>query len=119
MHLHGFIIIDRCCKFWIKSLLIFIDNKRKGSNHDKHVGDADAMWWFDEWTLTILNSDECQQFWAQKHHAHLDFAWNQEHKFGQALLKIKRNSSRNTAQIQPKLATVYTPIYEYICEIWP
>ena len=39
-----------------------------------------------------------------------EFRLNQEHKFGQALSKINRNSSRNTAQIQPKLATVYTPI---------
>jgi len=39
----------------------------------------------------------------------LDFARNQENKFGQALSKINQNSSRNTAQIQAKLATVVKP----------
>ena len=34
---------------------------------------------------------------------------NPKYKFRQARSKINQNSSRNMAQIQPKLATVYTP----------
>ena len=58
----------------------------------------------------------CQPFWA---HAYLDFARNQEHKFGQAVSNLNRNSARNMTQIQSKLATVYSDSNPVPKEIGP